>query len=433
MARSRALRFIITVVAVVLLLGGCAGDSGPGFVIPDPTALMPVITPTVPPGVQHDFVFESGPAGAHSSPDWDIPGGHFFTQTGGGTGLGYAVVDDDAAKFWTAFTRFGGVPAVGYPASQRFQWDGFTVQVFQRVIFQWHPETQSVAFVNTFDRLSELGRDDWLLATHQIPPPLRRDERGKSWDQIVRERLALLDASPAIRAKYYAVVGDPIQANGLPTSAVTDMGNHLALRAQRVEFQLWKEDVPWAKAGTVTVALGGDIAKEAGILPDQSALRPIAPPGGGQPAGPVRYDLHRDDEKIFKFPWGWQPQTVMRYDVAHNYYISPSGSAAIYYLAKYGMGLNFKLQDFVINFVKAMAGRGNFFPDRQEQTTIDGRPAMLQWYTVTGDRPVKGVAMVLQDGSYIHFMSAFAATNLWSAYEPYLLTCIRSYRIPTRS
>jgi hypothetical protein len=42
-------------------------------------------------------------------------------------------------------------------------------------------------------------------------------------------------------------------------------------------FQEWKEDVPWAKAGQVTVALGGDIAKEAGILPSPEALRP----GGG--------------------------------------------------------------------------------------------------------------------------------------------------------
>ncbi len=63
------------------------------------------------------------------------------------------------------------------------------------------------------------------------------------------------------------MVGDPIQANGLPVSDVVDMGNHFALRTQRVVFQEWKEDVPWAQRGTVTVALGGDIAKEAGILP----------------------------------------------------------------------------------------------------------------------------------------------------------------------
>ena len=46
------------------------------------------------------------------------------------------------------------------------------------------------------------------------------------------------------------------------------------MRAQRVVFQEWKEDVPWARRGEVTVALGGDIAKEAGILPNPEALRP---------------------------------------------------------------------------------------------------------------------------------------------------------------
>ena len=82
-----------------------------------------------------------------------------------------------------------------------------------------------------------------------------------------QNHLAVMDAFPAIRATYFGVVGDPIQANGLPVSDVVDMGNHFALRSQRVVFQEWKEDVPWAQRGTVTVALGGDIAKEAGILP----------------------------------------------------------------------------------------------------------------------------------------------------------------------
>jgi hypothetical protein len=90
-----------------------------------------------------------------------------------------------------------------------------------------------------------------------------------------------MDAYPAIRAKYFAALGDPIQANGLPVSDVVDQGNHFALRAQRVVFQLWKQDVPWAKAGEVTVALGGDIAKEAGALPDPAALQPTAPPAAG--------------------------------------------------------------------------------------------------------------------------------------------------------
>src|SRR5579884_3669101 len=102
MARFRVLLVIAAVAAILLV--GCAGSGGPGFAIPDPTALMPVITPTVPPGIEHDFVFDAGSVSAHLTPYCDIPGVHFFIQTGGGTGLGYAVVDDDTAKFCLAFT-----------------------------------------------------------------------------------------------------------------------------------------------------------------------------------------------------------------------------------------------------------------------------------------------------------------------------------------
>jgi N-acetylmuramoyl-L-alanine amidase len=70
---------------------------------------------------------------------------------------------------------------------------------------------------------------------------------------------------------------------GLPASRVEDMGNHYAVRLQRAVIQLWKVDVPWAKAGQTTVANGGDIAKEAGLFPGEP-LRP-APAGGGAPAG----------------------------------------------------------------------------------------------------------------------------------------------------
>lgn len=223
------------------------------------------------------------PAPAAAPADWDVPGGHFFTQTGGGSGKGYLVSDADGVRFWSEFQRLGGVAAVGYPVSQRFSWDGFTVQVFQRLIFQWRPECGCVAFVNVFDRLHELGKDDWLLTVRQTPRPARWNDAGQPWPAIVAEHLAVLEEYPAIKAKYYDVVGDPIEANGLPTSAVTDMGNHYALRAQRVVLQQWKEDVPWARKGEVTVALGGDIAREAGVLPDPAALQPIDPPGASVP------------------------------------------------------------------------------------------------------------------------------------------------------
>ena len=73
---------------------------------------------------------------SHSqSVDYQIPGGWFYTQTGGDTPDpldGYAVVDDPQALFWTAFVELGGVQAVGYPVTQRFVWDGFVTQVSRK-------------------------------------------------------------------------------------------------------------------------------------------------------------------------------------------------------------------------------------------------------------------------------------------------------------
>ena len=46
---------------------------------------------------------------------------------------------------------------------------------------------------------------------------------------------------------------------------------------QRAVIQQWKVDVPWARAGETTVANGGDVAKEAGLLP-QDATQPQRSP-----------------------------------------------------------------------------------------------------------------------------------------------------------
>ncbi len=420
----------------ILLLGmltvACEeGGSGLGFEIPEATALLPSSNSSVPRGFASDFVLERSATAQPAAPDWDIPNGHFFTQTGGGSGRGYAVTDDDGIRFWSEFRRLGGVQSVGYPASNRFRWDGFTVQVFQRVIMQWRPDAGNVAFVNVFDRLHEAAKDDWLLRVKSTPPPKAWDEAGKPWSDIVAGRLAALDPYPAIKRAYMAAPGDPIQANGLPTSEVVDMGNHYALRAQRVVFQQWKEDVPWAAKGQVTVALGGDIAKEAGILPDQEALRPVLPPGAAAAqAGRVQYSIHKDAEKSFKYPTGWKPETVNRYSIAHNYYVSPSGAGAIYYLARYGMGPGFKMEDFVTYFVHAMQGRGNFYAEKQERATVDGLPAILQWYNVTGGNPMRGIAMVVQRDRDIYYIGAMAGTDVWDSYEPVLLECLKSFAVP---
>ena len=91
--------------------------------------------------------------------DQALPGGWWYSQTGVPGEAGFPLVDDAGAQFWSEFRRLGGVDALGYPVSQRFQLDGFTVQATQRVLMQWRPESNSVMFVNVFDRLHDLGQD----------------------------------------------------------------------------------------------------------------------------------------------------------------------------------------------------------------------------------------------------------------------------------
>jgi len=207
-------------------------------------------------------------ASSHGNdPDYNTAGGHFFTQAngaGGKGGSGYSIVDDGNARFWTAFNQGGGVNVLGYPSSRRYQLDGFTYQATQRVVLQWQPD--GVHYANVFDQLSAAGKDDELLAFRQIPKSQDwSSDTGKSFPDVIANHVAILDAVPAIKAAYLADPGY-LDHFGLPM-AVSDQGGVIVMRGQRAVFQLWKQDVPWAKAGQVTVALGGDIAKDAKLVP----------------------------------------------------------------------------------------------------------------------------------------------------------------------
>jgi hypothetical protein len=197
----------------------------------------------------------------------------FYTETGGGQG-GYSVCDDASANFRTAFQQWG-LQKIGYPVSQRYERDGFITQAFQKAIMQWRPDSQSVALVNIFDDLHRAGFDQKLLDTRQVPKQLPDgwDGEGLTFEQTVSKRQALLDERPALRAAYFSS-SNPLTFFGLPTSEVQDMDNHYAIRLQRAVLQEWKETVPWAQAGEVTIANGGDLAKELAALPP-SALAPV--------------------------------------------------------------------------------------------------------------------------------------------------------------
>lgn len=212
--------------------------------------------------------------------DYDMSNGHFYTQANGqplgASPKGFPIVDDAEAPLWREFQRLGGVAGLGYPTSRRFKWDGFVSQAMQKGVLQWQPGGGRVYLVNVFDEMSKKGLDNWLNAFRQTPRIADwSSDTGRNWDDVVKAHLALLDANPAIKARYLSVP-DPINLYGLPMS-YADMGNNYTLRAQRVVIQQWKENMPWAAAGDVTVANGGDIAKEAGLLPPETLVPQEAP------------------------------------------------------------------------------------------------------------------------------------------------------------
>jgi hypothetical protein len=89
-----------------------------------------------------------------------------------------------------------------------------------------------------------------------------------------------LDSVPGPLEERFLSDGAWLDHFGLPV-ATKEYPNSVVVRAQRASFQYWKEAVPWAAKGTVTVANGGDLAKEAGLWPLDATV-PIdvgAPPG----------------------------------------------------------------------------------------------------------------------------------------------------------
>src|SRR5579859_2997218 len=221
----------------------------------------------------------AGAAAASTGADFPVTNGHFYSQAngqGGGAGQPGFIIEDDNIPFWSTFSRQGGVPTFGYPISSRFQLGGFTDQAMQKSIFQW--TGHGVAYLNVLDLLHDANMDAWLQANYFTPPPLdTAADTGLSWSQVVARHQSFLDGNAAIRAAYFAAL-DPIALYGLPVTTPTPEANAVVIvvRPQRAVLQQWLTPQPWAAAGQVTIANGGDIAKAAGILP-AAALVPQLP------------------------------------------------------------------------------------------------------------------------------------------------------------
>lgn len=249
------------------------------------------------------MIVSAGPVFAASAPDYAIPNGWFFTETGGGNGQGYSVLNSGTDSsghtiaFWSEFQRLGGVSTLGYPIGEPYVGsDGFTYQPFQRALLQWHPELDQAVLANTFEILQTANQDDWLYNVKGIPQPITNDGSNGNYQQAVNIRLGWL-TNAAIKAQFLANPNPQaitnwdqnaaIQLYGLPMSQPEQHGPFITQRFQRISFQLWTQSVPGMPApGTVVGILGGDMLKQAGQIP--AASTQALGPGGAAPAQPVQ-------------------------------------------------------------------------------------------------------------------------------------------------
>ncbi|HEX5416531.1 MAG TPA: septal ring lytic transglycosylase RlpA family protein [Chloroflexota bacterium] len=235
---------------------------------------------------------------ANGGADFDVPAGHFFSQTNGtnrgADGGGFVIADTGGIPFWTFFQQEGGVATLGYPISQRFVWDGFTCQATQRGILQWNATARTVQLANIFDYFAQTGKDPWLESARLAPRAQQAAEEtnGQSFSfvMLAHFRFRWLYSDPAIFHRYFSTP-DYYTVYGLPTSPVVDLGAYSAVRFQRAVIYHWKTKMPWTDDGQTSVGLSGDLFREVGGIPTD-ALRPT--PAGAPlaslpvaPAGPA--------------------------------------------------------------------------------------------------------------------------------------------------
>ncbi len=237
------------------------------------------------------------PAAGAQQADYAVSGGRFYSQTGGGGGNGFSVVDGgwdingQEIRFWSEFQRLGGVTTLGYPASRRFQGPGgFTYQLFQRGALQWRPERRGALLSNIFEWFQE-NNQDAFLAAQGIPAAIRDDGSSGNYQLAVQIRTGWM-TNDAIRRHFLSspnaaairnwTQDAAIELYGLPMSRPERAGPFIVQRFQRIAFQLWVDSVPGMPApGSVVGILGGDLLKQAGIVAGTATLP--EGPGGTSP------------------------------------------------------------------------------------------------------------------------------------------------------
>ena len=206
--------------------------------------------------------------------DYQVVNGHYFTQAGGDPDgdAGFRITDENGVNFASEFARLGGVEALGYPISRRFEWDGFTTQATQQVVLQWQPQANRAALINLLDAFADAGLDSWLAQHAQVPPRhVSHDEAGLIFDEVVAARLSYLDGYPALRRAYFAAP-DHLERYGLPAAPIAEFGSVRVLRTQRAVLQEWRVWTDDTHPGQVTVLDAGTLAVEAGLIPAEATV-----------------------------------------------------------------------------------------------------------------------------------------------------------------
>ena len=217
------------------------------------------------------FLTTAQPTRAAEPQDYALPMGWFYTQTGPGVGLGFAVTDAHDIPFWTFIQSAGGVRRLGYPVSNRWSDGPLTFQAFQKAVLMWSA-SGGMAFVNVYDDLSQAGRDEWLNSARGVPfPPEARPDDARSFEEIQAERLEILARYPEIERRWFR--NDRwLETYGLPV-VYEVRGDIVVLRAQRAVFWQWHLDSePAVGPASVAIPYSGLDYRDGGLIPAQATV-----------------------------------------------------------------------------------------------------------------------------------------------------------------
>lgn len=228
-------------------------------------------------GIILSLLLSSLPLYAADSMDQAVSGGHFYRQAngfGGRGAQGFLIWDEPGGPaFYSEFRALGGVRTLGYPASRRYEEDGFIYLVTQGALLQYHPQLRQVFLGNTFEILERAGLND-LLYARGIPLSITDDGSNGDFEKAKQTRLSWL-INDAIKQHYFGAGGEEaaLRLYGLPMSKPQAFGPFITQRFQRIALQYWTEDVPGiARKGDITTILGGDLLKEFNLLPLEAKL-----------------------------------------------------------------------------------------------------------------------------------------------------------------